>query len=88
MSTEQVFRDVKSSPQGLSSEEAATLLLEKGPNVLVEKAKKTLFMMFLDQFKDFMIIVLIVAAVIASISPPSFLTLITPFSFVSLFPLN
>ncbi|MCD6248880.1 MAG: cation-translocating P-type ATPase [candidate division Zixibacteria bacterium] len=68
LSTEQVFRDTKSSPQGLSSEEAAKLLLEKGPNELIEKAKRTLFAMFLDQFKDFMIIVLIVAAVIAGLT--------------------
>lgn len=68
LSAEQVFRDTKSSPQGLSSEEAATFLLEKGPNELVEKAKRTLLMMFLDQFKDFMIIVLIVAAVIAGLT--------------------
>ncbi len=68
LSTEQVFRDTKSSPQGLSSKEAATLLQEKGPNQLVEKAKRTLFMLFLDQFKDFMIIVLIIAAVVAGLT--------------------
>ncbi|MFH1374750.1 MAG: cation-translocating P-type ATPase [bacterium] len=68
LSAEQVFRVTKSSAQGLSSKEAATLLLEKGPNELVEKPKRTLFAMFLDQFKDFMIIVLIVAAVIAGLT--------------------
>ncbi len=68
LSAEQVFRDTKSSPQGLSSKEAATLLLEKGPNELVEKAKRTLLRMFLDQFKDFMIIVLIAAAVVAGLT--------------------
>jgi Ca2+-transporting ATPase len=66
--TEQVFRDTKSSDQGLSSKESARILLKKGPNELVEKAKRTLFMMFLDQFKDFMIIVLIAAAVIAGLT--------------------
>jgi len=66
--TEQVFRDTKSSDQGLSSKESARILLEKGPNELVEKAKRTLLMMFLDQFKDFMIIVLIAAAVIAGLT--------------------
>ncbi|RJR15339.1 MAG: cation-translocating P-type ATPase [Nitrospiraceae bacterium] len=59
------LKDLNSSAQGLSSEEAQRRLEEYGPNELKEKAKKTVFMMFLDQFKDFMIIVLIIAAVIS-----------------------
>jgi P-type Ca2+ transporter type 2C len=65
-------RDVKdalqeqhSSFQGISSEEAKIRLREYGPNELREKAKKTLFMMFLDQFRDFMVLVLIAAALIS-----------------------
>ncbi len=65
---EQVLHETKSSPKGLSSEDATRLLIENGPNELVEKAKRTLFMMFLDQFKDFMIIVLIAAAIIAGLT--------------------
>ncbi len=59
--------DLKSSLQGLSSEEAKKRLEEYGPNELKEKAKKTPLGMFLDQFKDFMIIVLIFAAIISGI---------------------
>ena len=38
-----------------------------GPNVIREEKKKGPFMMFLDQFRDFMILVLIVAAVISGV---------------------
>jgi Ca2+-transporting ATPase len=58
---------LKSSPGGLSSEEAVKRLHEYGPNELKETKKKTLFMMFLDQFRDFMIMVLIAAAVVSGI---------------------
>src|SRR3990170_1785400 len=57
--------DLKSSIQGLSSEEAKKRLEEYGPNELKEGEKKTPLGMFLDQFKDFMILVLIAAAGIA-----------------------
>ena len=62
-----VIGDLNTSPQGLSSEEAKKLLYEYGPNELKEVKKKTPMGIFLDQFKDFMIMVLIAAAVIAGI---------------------
>jgi Ca2+-transporting ATPase len=63
--TATVIEELKSSSRGLSFEEVERRLGEYGPNELKEKAKKTVFMMFLDQFKDFMILVLIAAAVIS-----------------------
>ncbi len=56
-----------SSIQGISSEEAEKRLEKYGPNELREKKKKNPFMIFLDQFRDFMILVLIAAGVIAGI---------------------
>ncbi|MGB9613095.1 MAG: cation-translocating P-type ATPase, partial [Candidatus Margulisiibacteriota bacterium] len=50
---------------GLSSEEAARRLLKFGPNKLKEIKKRTALAMFLDQFKDFMILVLLAAAIIS-----------------------
>ncbi len=67
-----VLKEIKSSHQGLSPEEAEGRLLEHGPNVLKAGRKKNPFMMFLDQFKDFMILVLIAAAVVSgAIGEPS-----------------
>ncbi len=65
--TDEAMQKLGSSAQGLSAEEVRTRLLEHGPNELTESARKRVFMMFLDQFKDFMILVLIAAAVISGI---------------------
>ena len=65
LSAADTLLELRSSLQGLTSEEAQTRLKTHGPNELVEKKKKTALMMFLDQFKDFMILVLIAAAVIS-----------------------
>ncbi len=64
-STEEVMKALESSRRGLSGPEAARRLAGHGPNRLVEKKKRSLAMMFLDQFKDFMIIILMGAAVVA-----------------------
>lgn len=63
----EVVEKLKSSSEGLSAEAAQQRLEQHGPNILKEKQQKSVWMMFLDQFKDFMILVLIAAAVIAGI---------------------
>jgi len=65
--TSKIVEQLNSSLQGLSPEEARKRLVEYGPNELGEKEKKTPFMLFLDQFKDFMILVLIAAAIISGV---------------------
>jgi len=65
--TNEAIEALNSSIQGISSEEALKRLQEFGTNELKEKKKKTPLMMFLDQFRDFMILVLIAAAVISGI---------------------
>jgi len=62
---EEVFNEVKSSPAGLSSQEVASRLEKYGANTLQEGKKKSLLEKFVDQFKDFMILVLLVAAVVS-----------------------
>jgi Ca2+-transporting ATPase len=64
---ENIFYELISSPKGLTDNEARERLNKYGLNVLKETKKKTHFMMFLDQFKDFMIIVLIVAAIVSGV---------------------
>jgi Ca2+-transporting ATPase len=63
----EVLKDLDSSLKGLSPAVIPERLAKYGPNELKEKQKRTLFMMFLDQFKDFMILVLIGAAIISGI---------------------
>ena len=53
--------------QGLSTEEVKKRQEKYGTNQLRESKKKTLFMMFLDQFKDFLVIILIIAAMVSLI---------------------
>ncbi|MEW6110154.1 MAG: cation-translocating P-type ATPase [Nitrospirota bacterium] len=64
---EDIIDELGASRNGLSADDAAKRLDEYGPNELKEKKKKAAFMMFLDQFRDFMILVLIAAAIISGI---------------------
>ena len=52
---------------GLSSEEVQKRREKYGLNELKAKKKKSLFQKFLDQFKDFSIIVLIIAAIVSGV---------------------
>ena len=52
--------------QGLSKEEAESRHNKHGPNKLDEQKKESLLVRFIKQFKDFMIIILLVAAVISA----------------------
>lgn len=63
----EILDSLGSSAQGLSRAEAQRRLEEYGPNLLEEKKKRSLFAMFLDQFKDFMILILLAAAAISGL---------------------
>lgn len=58
----QLSTDLKS---GLSTEEAGKRLLTYGPNRITEKRRKSFLAIFFEQFTDFLIIILIAAAVIS-----------------------
>jgi len=51
--------------KGLTSQQAAELLKTCGENKLEGKKEKTIFVMFLEQFKDFLVIILMLASVIS-----------------------
>jgi P-type Ca2+ transporter type 2C len=52
---------------GLSAAQSAEQLQKHGRNELVEKRKKSVWRMFLLQFKDLMILILIAAALVAGL---------------------
>jgi Ca2+-transporting ATPase len=60
-----VLAELEVPIDGLRSEEAGKRLVKYGRNELVEKRKRSLLAKFLDQFRDFMILVLIAAAVVS-----------------------
>jgi Ca2+-transporting ATPase len=67
LDSEAVSNRLESGRGGLSPEEALARLNRFGPNELIEKKRKSPFLIFLDQFRDFMILVLIAAAVVAGL---------------------
>ncbi|MCT7775200.1 cation-translocating P-type ATPase [Lactobacillus iners] len=66
--SEDVIKQLKTSINtGLSLQQVSDRLKTDGLNELVGKQKRGLFLRFIDQFKDFMIIVLIVAAILSGV---------------------
>ena len=58
---------LKTSREGLSQSEVDRRLVEYGRNELVEKGKVSPFRLWLEQFKDFLIIILLAAVVLSAI---------------------
>ncbi len=56
-----------SQSEGLSSAEAQRRLEEYGQNVIEEKGRKSILVMFFAQFKSLMIIILLLAAAISGV---------------------
>ena len=67
-SVEEVSKKLKTNINiGLSGEEAQKRFERYGPNNLKEKKKESIFVKFIKQFNDFMIITLIIAAIISAV---------------------
>lgn len=58
---------LNTTPLGIDDLTASQRLVEYGKNQIIDKKKKTIFQMLLNQLKDFMIVILISAAVISGI---------------------
>src|SRR4030043_600671 len=68
LTAEQILHQLATpSESGLPSEEAASRLQSYGPNQLDEAPGVTFWQMLLDQFKSFVVLMLIAAAIISSI---------------------
>lgn len=64
-SAEEALNKLSSSSKGLTSKEVISRQKQFGKNILTQKKKTNLFLRFLAQFKDFMILILIFAAIIS-----------------------
>ena len=62
----ELFRDMKVSDAGLTSEEARHRQEQYGPNELQAGKRKSIPAIFLEQFKDFLVIILIIAAIVSA----------------------
>ena len=64
----QVLKELKTNERiGLNQDEVVARLEQYGKNELKEKKKENLFIKFIKQFNDFMIITLIAAAIISAV---------------------
>ena len=66
--TKQELSERFGGENGLSTEQAEKLLRQHGENVLEEKGKKSILRVFLEQFADLLVVILIAAAVISMFS--------------------
>ena len=67
LSIKEIERKLDSSQGGLSQPEAVKRLKDFGPNKLEEKAGDSPLKIFFDQFKDFLIVILLLATIVSFI---------------------
>lgn len=68
MTKEEALSALNASENGLSDSQSQKALETYGENALTEKKKKSLFQVFLSQFADLLVIILIIAAVVSMVS--------------------
>ena len=65
---EEILSQFQVTEQGLTSSRAEKILAEKGENVLEEGKRKSTLQVFLEQFCDLLVVILIIAALISMVS--------------------
>lgn len=65
LTKQEVLDKLKTTENGLTSEEVEKRIQEYGFNEFKEKKTKSTFQKFIEQFKDFLVIILIIAAIIS-----------------------
>ncbi len=68
LSSEELLTAWHLSERGLTTEAAEQIRAEKGENILQEEKKKTVVQVFLEQFCDLLVVILIAAAVVSMLS--------------------
>ena len=68
LTKEQVLEKLGVTKDGLSLKNAEEILQKNGENVLQEGKRKTALQVFLSQFADLLVIILIIAAIISMFS--------------------
>ena len=63
---EQLYSEFNSGEQGLTSQQAVQNIEKFGSNKISEGKKKSPLIIFLEQFKDFMVIILIISALVSA----------------------
>lgn len=65
LNLDEILKDLDATPEGLSDVEAKARLEKYGPNTIKSTRQRSKFWKFVDQFKDLMVGILIIAAIVS-----------------------
>ncbi len=82
LSPQQAMKKIGSGPEGLSETDVEESRKRYGANVLAEVKKKSVFLVFAEQFKDLLVLILIIAAIISAITGSAASTVVILFVLV------
>jgi P-type Ca2+ transporter type 2C len=67
LEADEISKKLNTTSKGLDESTAKKILIDAGVNSITVKKKKSVFQLFLLQFKDFMILILFVAAIVSGV---------------------